>query len=234
MCFEASAPPLDRATTATYVAALIEAGLAAASAAIGEALRTATGTHRLAGGLVNNTPFDLAVVAGVAEPAHGYYEVAQRSRVVNAVDAASRGAKPNQTVQANHTIWALASRGSGVEALTVYAVEEQDIFIACYGGHPIIGRPFAGVALGSLEWLKHQVVDRHDRKGEALIGRIRHSEKRAGDYLCAFSLPGRPARVGFRSFEADVTAGEEVCFGLSWRGEWSQHVSAQRLPWIRA
>ena len=171
---------------------------------------------------------------GVGEPAHGYHEVAHQARVTNAVDAASRGDVPNQTLQANHTTWALASRGSGVEALTVYSVDQQDVFIACYAGHPVIGLPFAGVALGSLEWLRHQVIDRHDRKGEALIGRIRHSEKRAGDYVCAYSLLGRPARIAFRTFEADVTAGEEVRFALGWRGEWARHVSAERLPWIRA
>lgn len=234
MCFEASFPRLDRATTATYVAALIEAGFASASAAIAQALNSSAGAHSVAGGLVNNTPFDMAAIAGVSEPAHGYHEVLHKSRVTNAIDAASRGAAPNQTVQENHTIWALASRGSGVEALTLYAIEAQDVFVACYAGHPVIGLPFAGVALGSLEWLKHHVVDRHDRKGEALIGRIRHSEKRAGDYLCAYSLLGRPARIGFRSFELDVTAGKEVCFALGWRGEWAQHVSAERLPWIRA
>lgn len=234
MCIEASFPRLDRAITATYVAALIEAGFIAASAAIAGALHGAAGTHRLAGGLVNNTPFDLDAIVGVGEPAHGYHEILHRSRITNAVDAASRGELPNQTVQTNHTIWALASRGSGVEALTVFAAEAQDVFVACYAGHPIIGLPFAGVALGSLEWLKHHVVDRHDRKGEGLIGHIRHSEKRAGDYICAYSLLGRPARIGFRSFEADVTAGEQVRFALGWRGDWGQHVSAERLPWIRA
>jgi hypothetical protein len=234
MCIEASFPRLDRATTATYVAALMEAGFKSASAAIAEGLRLAPGMHRLAGGLVDNTPFDLTAIAGISEPAHGYYEVAQAERVTNAVDAASLGAAPGQTAQANHTIWMLASRGSGVEALAVYEVEGQDVFIACYAGHPVIGRPFAGVALGSMEWLKHQVIGRHDRKGEALIGRIRHSEKQPANYVCAYSLQGRPARIGFRSFEADVTAGEEVCFALGWRGEWANHVSAERLPWIRA
>lgn len=234
MCFEVTLPRPDRAATATYVVTLIEAGLASASAAIAGAMHGATGSHRLAGGLVNNTPFDLEAIVGVGEPAHGYHEVIHKSRVTNAVDAASRGAAPNQTIQENHTIWALASRGSGVEALTVFSAPEQDIFIACYAGHPVIGLPFAGVALGSLEWLQHQVVDRHDRKGEALIGRIRHSERRAGDYICAYSLLGRPSRIAFRSFEADVTAGEQVRFALGWRGEWAQHVSAERLPWISA
>jgi hypothetical protein len=113
-------------------------------------------------------------------------------------------------------------------------VEQQDVFVACYAGNPVIGRPFAGVALGSMEWLRHHVIDRHDRKGEALIGRIRHSEKRPGDYVCAYSLQARPARIAFRSFEADVTAGEELRFGLGWRGDWANHLSAERLPWIRA
>jgi hypothetical protein len=118
MCIDASFPRLDSATTATYVAALIDAGLRSASAAIAECLPQAPGTHRMAGGLVDNTPFDLAAIAAIADPAHGYYEVAQAARVTNAVDAASPGVAPNQTVQSNHTIWMLASRGSGVEALT--------------------------------------------------------------------------------------------------------------------
>ena len=50
MCFEASLDGLDSAKTATYVAALIEAGLASASSAIAATLQRLAGTNRLAGG----------------------------------------------------------------------------------------------------------------------------------------------------------------------------------------
>lgn len=214
---------VNRKVDPQIVAALIAAGTSAATSAVSAAFELVQGQQRLAGVVINDTPFHMSAALDgnrqpvTGQPVHGKYKQASNQDILSLIEGAKKDGRTSEWSESNFTTWALESRGSGTEVLLAFRLESLRMTLAVYAGNPVSGGPYAGASLSDDAWFDQNHGP--GEKGEKLIQHIKNVHTK----VCQYSRDGQPKRIEANGILVEFTSAEQAIFRVSYTGDWSRY-----------
>lgn len=208
-----------QAIEAPIIGGLIVAAATTVASIVTNAFQAVKGASPLACGVVNNTPYKLKRFTGIWQPVHGEQQTAPAPEVVSLLQGAAKSG--NAWTEENNTAWALTSRGSGTEVLTVFQFVEIPLTISLYAGNPVTGAPYAGVSVGDNSWFMNNFNGHSDdRHGNWMIDHIKSIHTKN----CQYSENARPciAQTTDELIKVEFASAEKTIFYIGFTGDWSK------------